>query len=124
MYVMRIAAWVSIVTVILAFLMLAQDFLIPLVVAACIWFIISSLSNLIAKIHIGRYKAPPWLSRILALFVIVGAFFGSVEIIIGSVNGMMEAAPLYQKNLEHMFGETMHAIGVEQTPTFNQLLDQ
>jgi AI-2 transport protein TqsA len=124
MDIMRVAAWVFIITVVLALLVLAQNFLIPLVVAACIWFIINSLSNLFARIQIGSFRLPMWTSRMLALFVIVGAIFGSVEIIIGSVNGMMEAAPLYQRNLEHMFGEAMTALGVEETPTFDQLLDQ
>ena len=83
---LRVAGWMIAVAMVVAFLMLAQNFLIPLVVAACIFFVINSLAVLISKLHIGRFRLPVWFCKLVAMVAIVGALFGSIEIIIGSVN--------------------------------------
>ena len=120
----RVATWLFIIVTVLAFLVLAQNFLIPLVVAACIWFIINSLSNLIAKIRIGKVSLPLWFTRVVAMVIIVGSIFGAIEIIIQSVNGMMAAAPIYEKNLEGMIGEALLAANFKETLTLAQLVEQ
>lgn len=124
MNVTRFAAWLGIVTLGLAFLVLAKDFLVPLVVAACIWFIINSLSKLIARVRVLKLRLPMWLCRLIALVTIVGAIIGAIEIIVRSVNGMMEAAPEYQHNLELMFGQLLAALHVEHAPTIAQLMER
>lgn len=119
---LRVAGWMIAVAMVVAFLMLAQNFLIPLVVAACIFFVLNSLAVLISKVHIGRFRLPVWLCKLVAMVAIVGAMFGSIEIIIGSVNGMMEAAPVYEQNLESMYNEGVTALGLENMPSISQLL--
>lgn len=118
----RLAATLFIIALVLAFLVIAQSFLIPLVVAACVFFMINSLATLINKLRIGSFRLPIWSCKLIAMVMIVGVIFGSIEIIIGSVNGMMETAPLYQRNLESMFGEAMSAFHLEETPTLSQLV--
>lgn len=120
----RVATWLFIIAMVLAFLVLAQDFLIPLVVAACIWFIINSLSNLIAKIRIGKRSLPMWFTRVVAMFLILGSIFGAIEIIVQSVNGMMAAAPTYEKNLESMIGEALLAANFKETLTLSQMMER
>lgn len=120
----RVAAWLFIVATVLALLVLAQDFLIPLVVAACIWFIINSLSNVIAKIRIGKRHLPFWFTRLLAMVVIVGTISGAIEIIVQSVNGMMVAAPRYEQNLENMIGEALVALNIKETMTLSQMMER
>jgi AI-2 transport protein TqsA len=124
MDVTKVAAWLFIFVVVLAFMILAQNFLIPLVVAACIWFIINSLSNIIARIQIARRRPPQWLARLVAMVIIVGAVFGSIEIIVGSVNSMMVAAPQYERNLENMIGQAFAAANIKETPTLSQMVEK
>ncbi|MFN8395490.1 MAG: hypothetical protein U0176_12680 [Bacteroidia bacterium] len=119
---LRVAGWMIAVAMVVAFLMLAQNFLIPLVVAACIFFAINSLAVLISSSAMVRFRLPVWFCKLVAMVAIVGALFGSIEIIIGSVNGMMEAAPVYEQNLESMYNEGVTALGLENTPTISQLL--
>lgn len=120
----RTAAWFFIIATVLALLVIAQDFLIPLAVAACIWFIINSLAGLIARIKIQHKGLPMWLCRAISMISIVGLMVFSIEIIIDSVNGMMEAAPQYEQNLEQMVGEAMVALHVEELPTMSQLMER
>jgi predicted PurR-regulated permease PerM len=93
----RTAAWFFIIAVALTFLIMAQNFLIPLVVAACVWFIINSLAGVIAKLKIGKVGLPMWLCRTIAMVSIVGLIIFAIEIIVGSVNGMIAAAPEYEE---------------------------
>lgn len=71
----RTAASLFVIAALLAFLIIAQNFLIPLVVAACIWFIINSIAGLISRIKIGRYALPMWACRAVSMVSIVGVLF-------------------------------------------------
>ncbi len=120
----RTAAWFFIIAVALAFLILAQNFLIPLVVAGCIWFIINSLSGLIAKVKIGKSGLPMWLCRTIAMVSILGLIVFAIEIIVGSVNGMIAAAPEYEENMGRMINEVMATFNVKELPTMTQLMER
>lgn len=124
MNITRTAAVFFIVATVLVFLVVAKDFLIPLVVAACIWFIINSIAGLIGRIPLGKKRLPKWLSRGIAMVLIVSGIFFAIEIIVGSVNGMIEAAPAYQKNLEGMVMQAMATFHVTELPTVSQLLER
>lgn len=124
MDVKRTAAWFVIIGLVLALLVIAQDFLIPIVVAACIWFIINSLTNLIRKIKVGGRQLPLWLCRTVALTTIVAIIFGAIEIIVASIDGMLAAAPAYQVNLERMLADGMAAFNMTELPTVSQLAEK
>jgi AI-2 transport protein TqsA len=124
MKLMRLASILFIVTLAVAMLMLAQDFLIPIVVAASIFFMINSLAALIVRLRLGGIRMPVWLCRLIAMVTIVAMIVGSIEIIIGSINGMMVAAPAYQRNLTSMFDEAMVALHLQDTPTLGQLVEK
>jgi AI-2 transport protein TqsA len=124
MNITRTAAWFFIIAVILTFLVVAQNFLIPLVVAACVWFIINSIAGIIAKIKLKGRSLPMWLCRAISMTSIVGVIMFAIEIIVGSVNGMIAAVPQYQTNLDRMMNEAMVALHIQELPTMSQIMER
>jgi AI-2 transport protein TqsA len=123
MNITRIAAWAVLLSLLLAFLVLAKDFLIPLVAAACIVFIINSIATLLGKVSFGSFRLPKWVNLIVATVGIVVGIVFSIEIIVQSVNGMMEAAPSYEANLRRMVISAMVALNIQELPTVSQMIE-
>lgn len=105
----------------LAFLVIAQDFLVPLVLAALTWFIINAVSELFARIRIGGKALPRWLCLGMALVVMLALISGSAGIIVGSIDGMVAAAPQYEENFHHLVEKGLATFGLHQVPTFEEL---
>ena len=95
----KIASLLVIIIAIISLLVLAQEILIPLILAMVIWFIIKELRDFIDKISWIKNKLPKWLrSTFSSLFVfsILGLF---ASILTANINELTNALPLYQSNV-------------------------
>lgn len=124
MKITRIAAWMFIVCLGTLFLIYAQDFLVPIILAALIWFVINSLAGLIGKLKIGTLSPSGRIAHIIAMVIIFSGLFGAGQIISGSVNGMVEAAPSYEKNFQALIHKGMETFGLKEVPTFQDLAEK
>lgn len=123
MKITRIAAWMFIICLGVLFLIYAQDFLVPIILAALIWFVINSLAGLIGKVKIGSISISGRIAHIIAMVIIFSGLFGAGEIIAGSVNGMVEAAPGYEENIQALIHKGMETFGLKHVPTFQELAE-
>lgn len=106
------AANISIVLAFIGFvLVVAQDLLIPIVLAIFVWFIIREIRMAMRKIKFVRQKMARWLENLIAslfLFSLIGLMISVVSSNIGVLSQNM---PLYEKNVTHviqLINETFH----------------
>lgn len=86
----RIANAVIILAGVIALLVLAEDLLVPLVIAVFVWYVISTLAEVLLKIKIGKWQLPNWLRLTLSTIIILGVCAGAIEIVVNSVNSMAD----------------------------------
>lgn len=87
----KIANSLIILAGIIALLILGQDLLIPLVIAVFVWYVIDTLSEVLLKIRIGKWRLPSWVRLTLSTVIILGVCAGAIEIVVNSVEQMSEA---------------------------------
>ncbi|HHG86522.1 MAG TPA: AI-2E family transporter [Bacteroidetes bacterium] len=118
----RTASLIIVLIGILFVMVVAKNFLIPIVMALCIWYIIVTISKGISRIRLGKLSLSPTLSTILATVVIMVAILFSIEIIVQSVERMVDAAPSYQQRFDDLIIKVLTLFNMEQLPSFAQIL--
>jgi len=100
MNITRIASGIFIAMAVIALLMLGKDFLLPLILAILIWFLIKEIRKIISKIPVIGEKIPKWVLSVLAtlmLFVISGLMIGMV---VENIESLSKNINVYQSNFE------------------------
>lgn len=115
----RFAYLVIGLTGIVFFLIVAKDFLIPIVIAGCIWYITGAIARMIAKTGL-----PGGLCTVLASVVIITFILIAIEIIVNNVEIMIQDAPTYQARVEELRGKILTLFKIDELPSFAQILDQ
>ncbi len=132
---MRTASIVTAAGVVIALLVAAKDFLIPLVLAVFFWILIRSLKTAFQRISIGGRHLPSAVAFTLALLTI-GAASSLVGQIVGSNISKIvkefqrdeerqeddEGAPGYEELLQRRITEGFAAFGIAEVPTVRQLV--
>jgi AI-2 transport protein TqsA len=101
------------------FLIVAQDLLIPIVIAGVIWYVTRSISD---QIH--RLGIPRALCTILASVTIIVAIVVAVEIIANNVERMVLDAPTYQTRVEELKESLLAFLELERLPSFAQIFEE
>lgn len=119
------AASLTIVLIGLIFgMVVAKDFLIPIVIAVCLWYVTVSISRVIGRLKLGKWSPSPAICTILAAIVIIAFVFVSIEIVVQSVESMVEAAPSYQARFEDLLARMLVAFNLERMPSSAQILEK
>ncbi len=95
----KIASLLIIIIATIALLILAQEILIPLIIAMAIWFIIKEIRDFIDKVSWIKKHVPKWLRSsfsTLIVFSILGLFSSVLAV---NINELKNALPLYQNNV-------------------------
>lgn len=100
-----ITLWFIIIFITGYVLVIAQKFLIPLVLALFLWYLANMLAKRFGEIRIRTWSPPGWLQYLLSGFVILLTLILILNIVTGSISALVEAAPSYQENLQRMIGE-------------------
>ena len=66
---LTIGAAFLILTIVIAALALGRPFLLPLVLAIVVWYVIASLRDFMANIRLGGFQLPRWVSLLLSMLV-------------------------------------------------------
>jgi len=97
----KIASLLVIIIAVITLLTLAQEILIPLILAMVIWFIIKEIRDFIDKVDWIKNNIPKWLRSSfssLIVFSILGLF---ISILAANINELKNALPLYESNISH-----------------------
>lgn len=94
-----ISHWFIIIFITGYVLVIAQKFLIPLVLALFLWYLANMLAKKFGRLRFGTWSPPVWLQFLLSGMVVLLTVILILNIISGSISALIEAAPYYQKNL-------------------------
>ena len=96
----RIASGIFISIALVALLILGKDFILPLILAVLIWFLIKEIRKIFSKIPVVGSKTPKWVLSVLAtlmLFVISGLIIGMV---VENIESLSKNIDIYQANFD------------------------
>jgi AI-2 transport protein TqsA len=119
---MATALWIVVVFVAGYILIMARDLLIPLVLAVFIWYLINLIARQLDRLRIAGLSVPGWLQFVVAGLVIVAAASLFVRMLAANITQVIEAAPVYQANIDRQIQDWMRRFGVDEGPTITALL--
>lgn len=102
----KIASVLFILLASITILIVGQNFIIPIVLAILIWFLIKELRSFFSKLPIIGKKIPKWLLTILSTLILFIVFGFVINLLVSNFNKLSDNIPAYEKGLEH-FNEQM-----------------
>lgn len=100
MNITRIASGIFIAMAVIALLILGKDFILPLILAILIWFLIKEIRKVLSKLPVVGSKTPEWVLSVLAtimLFVMSGLMIG---MIVDNIESLSQNIDVYQSNFD------------------------
>ena len=122
MGVQRVAMTMIIVFLSFYLLYIGQSLLLPLVIAGVVAYLINILTHAICEIRIRDFSLPKPLAMLLAITVILVSVTYVINLITINIAKVVEAAPVYQKNLENLIMQGYRFLGIEETPNMQEIL--
>jgi AI-2 transport protein TqsA len=118
----RAAMALIVITLTFFILWWGKTMLIPLAIAATILFLINILSHAIHQLKIGRMRLPETLCFVVALVTILTAIGFTVNFFMQNIDGVITAAPGYQRNLEALILRFSATFGMEEAPNLREMI--
>jgi predicted PurR-regulated permease PerM len=98
----KIATSLFIFMAVTALLIVGKDFILPIILAVLIWFLIKELRHALQKIPIIGTKMPMWLLTLIStifLFAILGVI---ISVLAQNFNALSQNAAKYENSLVHL----------------------
>lgn len=115
------ALWTAIAGFTLWLLVVGKALILPLIVAVVFWYLIATLTKAYGHVGTWGYRVPGWLARTLAVATFVALLAFLIDLTLANIEKVVEAAPVYQANLERLFGKTVAFIGIAELPTADEI---
>ena len=93
------AASALLVVLVFYLLIVGEALLLPLVIAIALWYLINTLAAQFARITIGNFTFPSWLSLTASLLSFLILVWALINFLGGRVDEVLEVFPVYQANL-------------------------
>ncbi len=115
---------IGIVSLSIALLVLGRDILMPLAIAIVSWYLINALSKFFSVKPISFLKIPSWLRLLISLIIIVVILIGLGNLIAKNISLVIEAAPTYQQNLNHLIISISNYLGLTETLSIKEITNK
>ncbi len=102
MKVSKLAGILFIIGVIITFLILTKEILIPFILAIIIWFIVKELRSFFNKVNWVKNHFPKWLKTSIASIIVFGVTGVIVSILASNINELKNSLPIYENNVEQV----------------------
>lgn len=112
--------WFIIIILCFFILIVAKDFMIPLVLAFFIWYLINVLSGAFHNISIRGHHPPKVFAFSLSILAILSISVFIVHLITTNISQVVKAAPAYQQNLEKFITQGFELLNLPETPDISQ----
>jgi AI-2 transport protein TqsA len=99
MKVLNYTATAILVVLVFYLLDVGQSLILPFVIAIALWYLINTLSVAFQKVTLGSFKFPPRVCLLASVFSFIFVVWALISFLSGSLNGVLEVVPTYQKNL-------------------------
>lgn len=120
----KLATWCIILAVSLTFLVVGRVFLIPLTIAILLWSLLDALRGVFLRLAPESHPMPNWVAMTLSISTVVLGNGIVYAILVGQVDALVAAAPVYQANFEALTSRVAGFLGLESLPTVESLLDR
>lgn len=124
----RTAMTLIVVFLIFYLLYLGQAFLLPLVIAGAVAYLINILAHTIRMLRIGSITIPNPIAMVFAIAIILTSLALVIQLITVNITSVIKVAPDYQQNLivfietNDTLGSVYELLGIEETPNIMQIL--
>jgi AI-2 transport protein TqsA len=86
-------------------LVIGRSLVLPFVIALIVWYMINALARVFAKVPIGRWRLPWFVSFTLSLLTIFAVGTIVMDIVTANLAQLAVDAPTYQRRLEELFNQ-------------------
>ena len=106
----------------IAILIVGQDFIIPIILAILIWFLIKEIRLVFSKIPFIGQKAPNWVLTILSTLILFVVFGFVINILADNFNKLSNNIPAYEKGLEHFNRQMINKYNLDFSSAINKFI--
>lgn len=102
----------------------AKEIMIPFVIAFFLWYLINAVARVLAVPRIWRGKPLPRGARtVLSVMLLSLLIFVVGSLVRDNIDQVVQEAPKFQASFEKMLADGAQRIGVEQVPSFAELVN-
>jgi len=105
-------------------LIVGRKFLIPIVLAVFVWYLIEAMLAFWRGVRIAGRPVPQLAPAILSALVIFGCLFGLLSMISSNVSKMAVQAPTYEKRLQGLYEMVVTKLGIDENQLFDQVMEK
>lgn len=100
MNITKVASYFITAFAIIISLIYGKDFLMPLIFAFLIWFLVREIKSVLNRISFVRNKCPNWLNNVISSLIIFSILFLVETILESSIRSIVKSYAIYQSNIE------------------------
>lgn len=94
-------------------LIVGKNLIIPLVLAALIWFLIKEIRKIAQRIPFLGKRFPRWLLNLFSVSLLYFIFGAIIHMLVNNINQLSENIPLYEENLKGLSTKINELTGLE-----------
>lgn len=111
MTVQKLAHLLIIIAITVYFLVVAKVFLVPIILAVVLWYIINAVNTLLISFPRIGSKIPNWAGLVLSSLIVLGLLYSVGSLITQNINNMVISSPDYRVNLEQQVSRIVAFFG-------------
>ncbi|WP_420461187.1 AI-2E family transporter [Neolewinella sp.] len=116
MSIVRVAAWLITIALVLALIVLGKSYLVPIVVALVFWYLVNALNDQFQNLPLGGFRLPNAVTLLMSLgFIVLGLYFIS-DMIVNTVNGFVQESDVYLPRIEQQIANVYARLRIDRPP--------
>ena len=116
MSIVRVAAWLITIALILALIVLGKSYLVPIFVALVFWYLVNALNEQFQHLPLGGVKLPNSVTLVMSLLFIGLALYAISDMIVNTVNGFVQESDVYLPRIEDQIAGVYTRLGIDRPP--------
>ncbi|MFT4565096.1 MAG: AI-2 transport protein TqsA [Saprospiraceae bacterium] len=120
----RLSHTLIVIALILLFIIYSKDFLVPVILAIVLWYLINAVNSLVRMITKFSSKVPNGITLGLSTIFVLFIIFSVGSVIGQTINSMISAAPDYKVNLEQQLSRIMAVVGYTETISLSTMTSE
>lgn len=110
-----------IIGLVLTLIVVGKDFLVPIILAVVLWYLINAVNNFIRLVPLIKANVKNSITLIVSAIGILTIIVSTGSLIGQTINNMIVTAPNYQVNLEQQLSRLLNAVGYSQDVTLKSM---
>ena len=116
MPIVRTAAWLITIGLILTLIVVGKSYLVPIFVALVFWYLVNALNDQFQHLPLGKFKLPNGVTLVMSLFFIGLTLYFISDMIVNTVNGFVQESDVYLPRIERQIAGVYTRLGFDRPP--------